>query len=207
MAIEAVIFDIGHVLVEWHPERPFDRILGRARRKDLFERVDFESMNIRCDQGADLDEELRALVASHPDCADDVMIWRNHWMEMLAPDLPESAGILRALRSRGMPVHALSNFGSLTFELAERRYPILSEFDRRFISGHLGMIKPDPAIYAHVERALDLLPDTLFFTDDRQENIAAANARGWQTHLFETPSGLAHRLCSEGLLPEEDCVA
>ncbi len=206
MAIDAVIFDIGHVLVEWHPERPFDRILGCARRKDLFARIDFESMNVRCDMGADLDEEMRTLVASHPDCADDIMIWRTHWMEMLAPDLPQSARILRALRSRRTPVHALSNFGSMTFELAERRYPVLSEFDRRFISGHLGMIKPDPAIYAYVEKELALTPSRLFFTDDRQENIEAADARGWQTHLFETPSGLADRLYSEGLLPAEFCT-
>lgn len=207
MTINAVIFDIGHVLVEWHPERPFDRLLGRTRREDLFARVDFENMNIRCDLGADIRDEVRALAASHPEDAADIMIWHDHWMEMLAPDHSWSARLLRALRARGTPIHALSNFGSVTLEWAERRYPVLSEFDRRFISGHLGMIKPDPALYGHVEDALDLTPDSLFFIDDRPENVAAANARGWQTHLFETPARLADRLCAEDLLTVEECAA
>ena len=207
MTIKAVIFDIGHVLVEWHPARPFDRLLGRTRREELFARVDFASMNVRCDLGADLDDEVRELAALHPEDAEDILIWRDHWLEMLAPDLPWSARLLRALRARGTPVHALSNFGSTTLALSERRYPVLAEFDRRFVSGHLGMIKPDAALYAYVEDELGQPGESLFFTDDRPENIAAADARGWRTHLFETPAGLADRLRAEGLLSAEECAA
>lgn len=207
MAIEAVIFDIGNVLVEWHPARPFDRLLGSQRRAALFAQVDFEAMNLRSDLGADMEEEVRALAAQNPGDADDILIWSQHWLEMLAPDLPLSAALLRALRARGAAVYALSNFGVGTLKLAEKRYPVLTEFDRRFISGHLGMIKPDPALYAHVETELDLPPETLFFIDDRPENIAAAKARGWQTHLFETPRGLADRLVAEDLLTPAEASA
>ena len=28
MTVEAVVFDIGNVLLEWHPERYFDRTIG-----------------------------------------------------------------------------------------------------------------------------------------------------------------------------------
>jgi 2-haloacid dehalogenase len=41
------------------------------------------------------------------------------------------------------------------------------------------------------------------FTDDRAENISAAQARGWQTHLFDGPQGLARRLVDAGLLTPE----
>ena len=33
MTIEAVIFDIGNVLIEWQPERHYDRVIGEARRR------------------------------------------------------------------------------------------------------------------------------------------------------------------------------
>ena len=36
MTIEAVVFDIGNVLIEWNPERFYDWQFGRATRETLF---------------------------------------------------------------------------------------------------------------------------------------------------------------------------
>ena len=44
------------------------------------------------------------------------------------------------------------------------------------------------------------------FVDDREENVAAAAARGWATHLFRGPEGLAARLVAEGLLGEAEAA-
>jgi 2-haloacid dehalogenase len=51
-----------------------------------------------------------------------------------------------------------------------------------------------------VEADCRLPPETLLFADDRADNIAAASARGWNTHLFDGPEGWADRLVAEGLL-------
>ena len=200
MPIDAVIFDIGHVLVEWHPTRMYDATIGKARRKELFANVDLMAMNDRIDLGEDIADMVVETAAKHPEYHDEIMLWNTGWLDMLSPDLPHSAKMLRALRAKSTPVFALSNFGVSTLELAERQFPVLTEFDHRFVSGHLKMMKPDPAIYAHVEAHVTQAPDTLFFIDDRPENIAAAAARGWHTHLFEHPAGLAERLVAEGLL-------
>lgn len=206
MMIKAVVFDIGNVLVNWVPERPFDRLLGQTRRKELFARVDFASMNERSDLGEDMWDLVRELADQHPEDRDDILLWSEHWLEMLAPDLPQTARLLRALRAKGMPVFALSNFGVGTLKLAEQRYPVLTEFDRRFVSGELRLAKPDPAIYAHLEAATGVDAEGLFFIDDRAENIDAAQARGWQGHLFETSEGLAKRLVAEGLLTVQEAA-
>jgi len=123
---------------------------------------------------------------------------------MFAPEIPHAIRLLRALRRRGTKVFALSNFGRETFDLAERMYPVLTEFDRRYISGKMGIIKPDARIYQHVEADCGLPPESLLFTDDRGDNIAAAAARGWQTHLFDAPETLAARLVAERLLTPEE---
>ena len=68
------------------------------------------------------------------------------------------------------------------------------------------MRKPDPAIYEAVEKDCCLAPHSLLFADDRDENIEAARARGWQTHLFETPAGWAECLVSAGLLTREEAA-
>jgi 2-haloacid dehalogenase len=44
----------------------------------------------------------------------------------------------------------------------------------------------------------------LLFTDDRQDNIVAAEERGWRCHRFDGWQGWARRLVSEGLLTEAE---
>lgn len=200
MTIEAVIFDIGNVLIEWQPERYYDRVIGQDRRRAMFADVDLHAMNDRVDRGEDFRDVIYATAETYPKWRDEIRIWHDHWLDLATPEIPHSVRLLRALRTAGVPVFALTNFGIGTFQIAEPRYPFLSEFDRRYISGHMGVIKPDPVIYQMVEDDCGLPPETLLFADDRQDNIDAATARGWHGHLFETPQGWEACLREHGLL-------
>ncbi|WP_415183693.1 HAD family hydrolase [Phaeovulum sp.] len=202
--IKAVVFDIGNVLIEWRPERVYDPILAPAARDHLFDTIGLAAMNEAIDAGAPFAATVAAFAARHPDHAAHIRLWHDRWTDMFAPAIPHSIRLLRALRQRGTPVFALSNFGDQTFDLAERMYPALTEFDRRYISGRMGVIKPDARIYEQVEADCGLPPSALLFTDDRAENIEAAAARGWQTHLFDAPETLAARLIAERLLTPEE---
>jgi len=125
---------------------------------------------------------------------------------MVSPVIDHSVRLLRALRAKGVPVFALSNFGDQTFDMAQERYPFLTEFDRAYVSGRLKMIKPYPDIYAHVEQDCGIAPADLLFTDDLPANIETAQSRGWQTHLFQGPQGWAECLVRHGILSQEDAV-
>ncbi len=204
--IRAVIFDIGNVLLEWHPEAFYDRMIGPDARKRLFSQVDLEGMNLSIDAGAPFRATVQATAAAHPGWAEQVLWWHDRWGEMASPAIDHSVRLLHALRARRVPVFALSNFGIDSFALAQRLYPFLTAFDRLYISGHLRLLKPDPAIYAAVEGDCGLPPETLFFTDDKPANIVAAMARGWQGHLFDGPAGLADRLVAKGLLQKDEAA-
>lgn len=56
--------------------------------------------------------------------------------------------------------------------------------ERVFISGELGIVKPDPAIYARIEADLGVAPERIAFIDDRPANVTGAVAAGWQAHLW-----------------------
>ncbi|MEO0939436.1 MAG: HAD family hydrolase [Pseudomonadota bacterium] len=204
--IEAVVFDIGNVLMHWSPERMYDARIGAARRKALFAAVPLEAMNLEVDRGAPFAETVAALAEAHPDWRDEVMMWHDHWLEMAHADIPRSVRVMGALQAKGVPVFSLTNFGIQTYDLAAQHYPFMRQFDRDFISGHMGVIKPDAAIYEGLETATGLSGPQLIFTDDRAENIAVADARGWKTHLFEGPDGWADRMVAEGLLGAEEAA-
>ena len=204
--IGAVVWDVGNVLLEWDPERFYDREVGEDRRRALFAAVDLHGMNARVDAGAPWAEEVAALAALHPDWAPAISHWHGRWLEMASPAIPRSVRLLGALKGRGVPCLALTNFGRETWAHALEHYPFLRGFDRAVVSGHLRLAKPDAGIYEALEREAGLPPRALLFTDDRPENVAAAAARGWRTHLFEGPEGLARRLVSEGLLAEAEAA-
>jgi 2-haloacid dehalogenase len=200
MQIEAVVFDIGNVLVGWQPDAFYDRVIGVERRKRLFAEVDLSTMNAAVDGGAPFRATVYACAEQHPEWAAEIRLWHDRWNEMLFPRIDGSIALLRALRRAGVPVFALSNFGRETFEIARAELAVLNEFDRAYISGQLGLMKPNPQLYALVEAECGLAPGALIFADDRAENVDAAVARGWQGHLFETWEGFAARLVSAGLL-------
>ncbi|UWR40111.1 HAD family phosphatase [Phaeobacter inhibens] len=203
MTIQAVVFDIGRVLIEWEPERFYDAKIGKARREALFREVDLHGMNLGIDRGDNFKGAVYALADQHPEWAEEIRHWHDSWLQMASPEIPHSVRLMRALRDSGVPVFALTNFGVGTFDLAKTTYPFFNEFDQAFVSGHLQTLKPEGEIYAHLERDTGVAAERLLFTDDRPENIEAAAERGWQTHLFTHPQGWADRLVSEGLLTAE----
>ncbi len=204
MRPQAVIFDIGNVLIEWNPERYYEARLGKTRCHALFAEVDLHAMNDRVDAGALFRETIYEVANANPKWETEIRWWHDHWIDMASPWIEGSIALIRALQARGVPVFALTNFGIHSYAYAQTRYDFLSWFDHAYVSGHMGVIKPDPAIYAMVEADCGLPPDALIFTDDRADNIAAAQARGWQTHLFTGWQGWAARIVAEGLLTEQE---
>jgi 2-haloacid dehalogenase len=204
MQPEAVIFDIGNVLTHWQPEAFYDRAIGKDRRLALFTAVDLHGMNEVVDAGGLFRETIYHWAELHPDWSTEIRMWYDRWIELASPRIEGSIALLRALRRKGVPVFSLTNFGSYSYEEARTKLDFLSEFDREYVSGKMGVTKPDPRIYAMVETDCGLPPDRLLFADDKAENVTAAARRGWRTHQFETWQGWARRLVAEGLLTERE---
>ncbi|MGB3313990.1 MAG: HAD family phosphatase, partial [Albidovulum sp.] len=134
---EAVIFDIGRVLIGWNPEGFYDRLMPRTDRERMFAETGIEAMNLSIDRGAPFRETILALADRHSEWADMIVKWHDNWTEMAGPVIPQSVRLLRALKARGVPVFALTNFGAETFEIAKTPYPFFDEFDRAYVSAHL----------------------------------------------------------------------
>ena len=202
--IKAVVFDLGNVLINWEPEAFFDSRIGAERRKAFFDAVPMHETNLNIDRGYPFRDTIAELAQAHPKWQTEIWMWHDNWLQMASPRIPHSERLLRALKSKGIPVLSLTNFGVETFEIAKEEYEFLSLFDQSYMSGQLKCIKPDAEIYAHLEAGSGYSGAELIFADDRPDNIKAAAQRGWQTHLFTTPQGWADRLVSEKLLTEEE---
>jgi 2-haloacid dehalogenase len=203
MSVDAVVFDIGNVLLEWHPERYFDRTIGPERRRAMFAAVDLHAMNDRIDLGEGFREVIYAEAEANPKWCAEIRDWYDNWIQLAAPPIDHSVRLLRALKSVRVPVFSLTNFGVESYEYAQSHYEFLGEFDRDYVSGRMQVIKPSSRIYEMLEQDSGVAPERLLFADDRADNIAMAATRGWQTYLFKNPQGWADRLVGAGLLSAE----
>ena len=203
MKPEIVVFDIGNVLVEWQPEAYFTSVVGAERTKAFFNAVPIHRIHHKVDEGARFSTILEA-AEDYPEFEPELRMWVEDWSKLTANVIEHSVRLLRALRAKGIPVWALSNFGEEPFDISCEDHPFLTEFDGAVISGRIGVAKPDVEIYEALEEATGVLRSRLLFADDRAENVAVAKARGWQTHLFEGPEGWAKALVEAGLLTEEE---
>jgi putative hydrolase of the HAD superfamily len=103
--------------------------------------------------------------------------------------------VLADLRAGGTPLALLSNAGP-DYGSYFRHGPLGGFFARCYVSGELGLIKPDPAIYRHVLRDLGITPAEAVFVDNREANVASAQELGITGHVFTGPDRLREFLTS-----------
>lgn len=99
---------------------------------------------------------------------------------------PRMLEAIRRIRTHGLLTAALTNnFPSDAEDSGGRA--LRACFDDFFESSVLGLHKPDPRIYRHACRALDVEPSESVFLDDIGRNLKAARALGMATIKVEEP--------------------
>lgn len=58
-------------------------------------------------------------------------------------------------------------------------------FKKIYSANELGITKKDPESYKFIAKNLGVKPEEIFFTDDTERNIEAAEETGFRTHLFK----------------------
>jgi HAD superfamily hydrolase (TIGR01509 family) len=197
-----VVFDIGNVLLRWDPRHLYRKVFDDEERMERFLAtalaMDFVS---HTDVVEDFAAAVEARAKGFPEFAKEIRMFHERWIETLGGPIEENVALLRRLRESGKPVYALSNFARETFALAERDHDFLREFDDRVISGHVGVVKPDPRIYEILFERVRRQPGDLLFIDDSLRNIEAARALGMPAVHFRPGVDLERELAARGALP------
>ena len=198
--IRHVVFDIGKVLIHYDPDLPFQRIIPDAeRRRRFFETVCTHDWNLEQDRGRSWADAEALLIASHPEEADNIRAFRKHWHEMVPHAYEDSVAIMTGLIDSGHDVTMLTNFAADTFREARERFAFLNRPRGVTVSGEIGLIKPDIAIYERHARDLGLDPAGSVFIDDSIKNVEGARAAGWQGIHFTNAGRLRQDLEAMGV--------
>ena len=201
MDLEAVIFDYGEVLSE-PPDPQAHRNLLRIAgvEEEPFEksywthRLDYDAdilngqtywQTVARDTGRHFSAQQISQLLEQ-----DALMWMNLNPAMLA--------WVPRIKQAGFRLGILSNMGDGVLDYMRPRFPWLAQFDHLTWSCELGVVKPDPAIYLHTVKKLNVSPDRALFIDNLQKNIAGAEAIGLHAALFENPEQLQNDLARRG---------
>jgi 2-haloacid dehalogenase len=191
------------VLIDWDPRHLYRQLFDGPDAEDRIEwfldTICTADWNREQDRGRSLAEATSELVARHPEHAALIEAYYGRWDEMLGDPIAGTVEIAVALKAVGLRLVALSNWSAETFGRAHRQLGFLDDFDGVLISGSVGLVKPDPAIYALcIERhAID--PSRAMFIDDSPANVTAAATAGFDAVLFHSPARLRDDLRARGL--------
>lgn len=201
--IEAVVFDLGKVLLDWNPAYFFaDHFADDADGLAHFlTEVIAPAWIAEMDAGKPASQAIAELSQRHPAHAHLIALWQEGWPRMLRGEISGTVDVLAELRERGTRLYALTNFSTETFPIAYARFPFLGWFEDTVVSGEVGLVKPDRRIIELTIERCRLDPRRSVFIDDMPANVAAAAASGLHALQFTSAPALRSALRSLGLLP------
>lgn len=100
--------------------------------------------------------------------------------------------VLEKIRSLKIPMGLLSNTCDAHWNwIVQMKYPQLQGwFDPIVLSFEVRSMKPEPEIYRLCSEIAEIHPESIFFTDDRPENVQGAIEAGWNGHVFTSADRL-----------------
>ncbi len=191
---QAVVFDLGNVLVDWDPLPAIAAGVGETSAADFLaaEDLDFFAWNHQLDSGVSCAEAEAEVARDFPHWHPHVVAYREHFEHSLLGQIDGSVALLAELETRGVELFALTNWPAELFEHARRRFEFLGRFAQIVVSGEVGAAKPDPAIFGVLRERIGRELSDCVFVDDRPENVRAAAAAGMDAVALYRPGTATH---------------
>ncbi|NNF94978.1 MAG: HAD family phosphatase [Altererythrobacter sp.] len=199
--VEAVVFDVGRVIVQWDLRHLFAQLIDDPLDLNWFcENVVTEEWHFQHDAGRPLAAMVPERKAQFPDHGYLIDAYANRFLDTIPGPVPGTAALIQRLAEREMPLFAITNFGAEFWQQFRPTEPVLNHFSDIVVSGEERLVKPDPAIFQLAEQRFGVDAKSMLFIDDNPANVASANALGWQTHHFADALSLERDLVRRDLV-------
>ncbi len=196
-----VVFDLGKVLVDFDYSIAGRRLAARSSMSatEVQKYLDHSPLLFRYETGLMTRQEFYEAVRMHTGFKGDLTEFGSFFADIFT-EMPEMTALHAAIRRKGIPTYIFSNTNDLAVEHVRRAFPFFANFDGYILSHEVGAMKPAAKIYAALENLSGKRGPEILYIDDRQENIDAGAARGWQVILQTDPATSRATIERHGLL-------
>jgi glucose-1-phosphatase len=200
--IEAILFDLGGVLIELSGPMPV--VPGIPASSEELKRRWLLSPAVRQYESGEIDTQTFSHAFVNELGIDITPEAFLHAFEQW-PTGPYKGAVelLRKLQDR-FQLGCLSNTNELHWHKFGHESVLLDCFHVNLPSHQTGFVKPDPEVYINALEVLACDPGRVLFLDDNLVNVEAAVKLGLHSELTNTPVGAAQVLANYGLLDLTD---
>jgi len=201
--VDAVVFDVGGVLIEvdYAPQHAAISRLVTLPPAEIARRLISHPVLIEFECGRVSVEVFQREVEGVLGCAISQETFHSAWNGIFKSEIHENVQILKTLRGRsGFKVGVLSNTNLPHFEYLKKHMKVLGEVEHLYASHEIGCRKPEPESYRHVLKRMNVAPERTVFIDDLQENLEGARRVGMKTIHASTPGAVKSGLSELGVL-------
>lgn len=196
----AVVFDLGNVVVGWDPFGPFSGRLTRTEWEEFTVAADFFGLNRLADAGMPVAEVAALAAGKNTHHGELVREYYRSFDKALTGPVPGTAGIVEELHTEGVRLLGLTNWSAETFAFAPVAAPVIKRMESVMVSGEQGLAKPDLEIFRRLLETYSLRAQTTVFIDDSIPNVEAARSLGFVALQFVGADELRRNLNQLGLL-------
>ena len=201
--IQAVIFDLGRVIVDVNIARLADHLGTALTEGDpivTISRIMSDPLVVQYGTGRITPEQFHDALCRRFGLTVPFDRFRQLWCDIFSP-MPGMEDLLRSLHGR-LPLGLLSDTDALHWQYLRNQYPILSIFPRPVLSFQVGTTKPDPAIFRRAAESVQTSPTGCLYIDDLPANVEGARQTGMEAIVFRGADDLKRNLISQKILPE-----
>jgi len=196
-----VVFDLGKVLVDFDYSIAGRRLASRASASaaEIQKFLDHSPLLYRYETGLMTRREFYAAVQDRTGYNGTLEEFASLFADIFT-EIPEMTVLQAALRQQGIPTFIFSNTNDMAIEHIRQAFPFFANFDGYILSYEVKAMKPAARIYEALETMTGRRGADILYLDDRQENVEAGAARGWQTILQTDPTTSRAAIEKLGLL-------
>ena len=197
--IEAVVFDIGGVLLDSDPRHLYRKLFDDEQAMERFLRdVCTMQWHHAHDLGVPRERSCGELAAAQPEFAELIWAWSRRSEEMIAGPIDGTVELLGELKAAGVPCYALTNMEAETYPVRRERFAFMRWFDGTVVSAFERTAKPDPEIFRRLLSRYRLAAAATALVDDKPAN--STRPAGWACRpcCSKIPASSASGSCGLG---------
>ena len=196
-APKALLFDLGGVIVQWRGIEALMKLTGLSRA-DIISILTASEIFQAYEKGRCSDDIFAAEMIERFSLDMSPAQFKPLWQSWVEQTYPNTKPILTALRERYV-MACLSNINVLHWERLKQIISLEDYFDHSFASHLMQTAKPAPLSYEIPIEKLGISPCDIWFFDDTEVNIYAAEQAGLRAFHVDRKWGVIPTLKSLGL--------
>ena len=201
-AIKAVIFDLGRVLIDFDHGIAAKKAASCCDKtpKEIFDFFFDSPLTVLFEKGKisslDFFNKVKEEINLRLSYEEFLPVWNEIFFQT---DDNRAVYDLAGNLKGPYKLALLSNINELHFKYLKCNFSLFGHFQHILLSFEMNSVKPEPLIYKRALEILGLLPQEVFYTDDRQELIEAARSLGIQGFVFRGAAQLKKDLLWAGV--------